>query len=166
MFLYNEPSLSFIYCKRKYFFLMTYWNLLNHLFWNYVTLNNKVFHFHIVSKNKFLESLNSICHLLFPSNLTVELDNWLIFHILFQLRLNRLPEGTAPHFISKPKVTQTQDSILIQLDLSANPTPSATWFLGNKSLDELGANFVTKMERKGSDHYVLSMEIQVRHFCL
>jgi hypothetical protein len=72
-----------------------------------------------------------------------------------------LPEGTAPHFISKPKVTQTQDSLLIQLDLSANPTPSASWYLGNKSLDELGSHFVTKTERKGNDHYVLSMEIQV-----
>lgn len=75
-------------------------------------------------------------------------------------RNNKLPEGTAPHFVSKPKVTQTQDNLLIQLELIANPTPSATWFLGNKSLSELGANFLTKMERKSGDIYTLSMEIQ------
>lgn len=75
-------------------------------------------------------------------------------------RNNKLPEGTAPHFVSKPKVTQTAESLLIQLELAANPTPSATWFLGSKSLEELGANFETKIERKSGDFYLLSMEIQ------
>lgn len=76
------------------------------------------------------------------------------------ISLYSLPEGTAPHFLSKPKVTQTQDNLLIQLELSANPTPSATWFLGTKSFEELGANYMTKMERKSSNVYILSMEIQ------
>ena len=74
-----------------------------------------------------------------------------------------MPDGSAPHFLSKPKVTQTQDSLLIQLELLANPTPSATWFLGAKPLNELGANFSTRMERKAGDVYILSMEIQVRN---
>lgn len=73
---------------------------------------------------------------------------------------NRLPEGTAPHFLSKPKVTQTQENLLIQLELAANPTPSATWFLGTKTLEEMGSNFETKIERKSGDHYILSMNIK------
>ena len=50
---------------------------------------------------------------------------------------------------------------MIQLGLSANLTPSASWFLGQKNLEELGSNFLTKMERKSGDNYLLSMEIQV-----
>ena len=84
--------------------------------------------------------------------------------IVNKTKKNRLPEGTAPHFVSKPKVTQTAESLLIQLELAANPTPSATWFLGSKSLEELGANFETKIERKSGDFYLLSMEIQVQTY--
>jgi hypothetical protein len=80
----------------------------------------------------------------------------------FEQKKIRLPEGIAPHFVSKPKVTQTQGSLLIQLELEANPTPSASWYLDNKDLGELSdSRFKTTIERKSSDNYLLSMEIQV-----
>lgn len=76
-------------------------------------------------------------------------------------RAERLPEGIAPHFVSKPKVTQTQESLLIQLELEANPTPSASWYLDNRDLGEMDSRFKTTIERKSADNYLLSMEIQV-----
>ena len=72
-----------------------------------------------------------------------------------------MPDGTAPHFVSKPKVIQTQDRILIQLELEANPTPSASWFLDSREISESDGKFITKIERKSVDIYILSMEIQV-----
>lgn len=76
-------------------------------------------------------------------------------------RNSRLPEGTAPHFISKPKVTQTAQSLLIQLELEANPTPSASWFLDTKDLSESDGRFSTRIERLSAETYVLSMEVAV-----
>ncbi len=74
----------------------------------------------------------------------------------------RLPDGLSPYFTSRPKIIQTKDSLMIQLAVSANLTPSASWFLGHKNLEELGSNFSSKMERKSIDNYLLSMEIQVK----
>ncbi len=75
---------------------------------------------------------------------------------------SRLPEGTAPHFLSKPITTQTQDSLLIQLELEANPVPSVSWYLDNKDLNEAGSRFHTKIEKKSADKYLLSLELSVR----
>jgi len=73
----------------------------------------------------------------------------------------RLPEGIAPHFVSKPKVIQTQDNLLIQLELEANPTPSASWYLDNKDLgDSDSSHFKTTIQRKSADNYLLSLEIK------
>ena len=74
---------------------------------------------------------------------------------------NRLPEGTAPHFVSKPIVKQTQDSLLIQLELEANPTPSVSWYLDNKDLNDVDPRYNSKMERKSADTFILSLQFQV-----
>lgn len=75
--------------------------------------------------------------------------------------LIRLPDGTAPHFISKPLTNQTQDQLLIQLELEANPTPSVSWYQDTKDLHEADARFVTRIEKKSADKFLLSLEIKV-----
>ncbi len=75
--------------------------------------------------------------------------------------ISRLPDGIAPNFISKPIVTQTQEILLIQLELKANPTPTASWYLDNKDLNEVDPRYSTKIEKKSADSFLLSLEIKV-----
>lgn len=72
-----------------------------------------------------------------------------------------MPDGVAPHFISKPIVQQSQQSLLIQLELEANPTPSASWYLDTKDLNDVDSRFVTRTERTSADKYLLSLELKV-----
>ncbi|CAF0846330.1 unnamed protein product [Brachionus calyciflorus] len=72
----------------------------------------------------------------------------------------KLPDGIAPHFISKPLVNQTAEYLLIQLELEANPTPSASWYLDSKDLNDVDSRFVTKTEKISADKYLLSLEIK------
>jgi hypothetical protein len=77
-----------------------------------------------------------------------------------ETKVGKLPEGVAPHFLSKPKVTQTNDNLLIELELEANPTPSASWYLDTKDLNESAdARFVTAIKKSGANSYVLSLNI-------
>ena len=88
------------------------------------------------------------------------------FSLIIVVKINtksfRLPDGIAPNFISKPIVKQTQDSLLIQLELKANPTPSASWYLDNKDLSEVDSRYNTKIEKISADLFLLSLEIKVR----
>jgi hypothetical protein len=72
----------------------------------------------------------------------------------------RLPDGIAPNFISKPMVTQTQELLLIQLELKANPTPSVSWYLDNKDLQDVDSRYNTKIEKISPDSFLLSLEIK------
>jgi hypothetical protein len=77
-------------------------------------------------------------------------------------RASKLPDGIAPHFVSKPITTQSKDNLLIQLELEANPTPSASWFLDTKELSDLSdSRYTTKIEKKSTDMYLLSLELKV-----
>jgi hypothetical protein len=58
-------------------------------------------------------------------------------------------------------VTQTQEILLIQLELKANPTPTASWYLDNKDLNEVDPRYSTKIEKKSADSFLLSLEIKV-----
>lgn len=84
--------------------------------------------------------------------------------MIYFIILFRLPDGIAPHFISKPLVNQTKESLLIQLELEANPTPSASWFLDTKDLNDVDSRFITKTEKISADKYKLSLEIKVSFF--
>ena len=72
-----------------------------------------------------------------------------------------MPDGISPHFISKPITQQTADSLTLQLELEANPTPTASWYLNDKDLHDSDARFSTKMEKLGSDKYLLTLVVKV-----
>jgi hypothetical protein len=72
-----------------------------------------------------------------------------------------LPDGISPHFISKPLTQQTKDSLEIKLELEANPTPSASWYLNNNDLNDLDSRFETKIEKLSTDKFILTLTIKV-----
>jgi hypothetical protein len=76
-------------------------------------------------------------------------------------RQSKLPDGISPHFISKPLTQQTQDMLSIQLELEANPTPSTSWYLNDKDLNDSDARYSTKIEKLGSDKYSLTLVVKV-----
>ena len=47
------------------------------------------------------------------------------------------------------------------MEFKANPTPSSSWYLDNKELGDSDARFITKMEKKSIDTYILNLEILV-----
>ncbi len=75
--------------------------------------------------------------------------------------IKRLPDGISPHFITKPNTQQTQDSLTIQLELEANPTPTMSWYLNDKDLNEADSRYSTKIEKTGSDKYLLTLVVKV-----
>ena len=73
----------------------------------------------------------------------------------------RLPDGISPHFISKPATQQSADSLTIQLELEANPTPTTSWYLNEKDLSDSDARYSTKIEKQGADKYLLTLVVKV-----
>ena len=67
----------------------------------------------------------------------------------------------APRISQRPLVKQSADSLLVQLEVQAQPTPGVSWFFDNKDMQELENKYTLRTERKSLDTYLLTMEFKV-----
>ena len=85
-------------------------------------------------------------------------------HPIFSL-LPRMLDGLAPSFLSKPTIKQDAKNVTIQLEIAADPSPSLSWTKDGKELLNVD-KILTRLESKGGNRYIISLDIKVESFLL
>ncbi|CAF1208181.1 unnamed protein product [Didymodactylos carnosus] len=71
----------------------------------------------------------------------------------------KLPEGTAPTFITKPTIKQDAKSATVQIDIQSEPIPSIYWTKDSRELLNVD-KIVTRIDRKGTNRYSIFLDIK------